>query len=176
MLNISIGAAFLLLWTEENGSFFIFCSNKNPSNIINKHDDQCRRPTLAMNDYRMEPEVFLLAAPSHSWSGCNMHSRSAGSCSTCKNRSTEPPCQADIKVTLTSNTSILPRCAMPCPADCRSVWKALEHWSDMPPPSHSLIRDKDQFGGETLVAWEHLWTAAVFCWVSTTGMCPRRIV
>lgn len=71
---------------------------------------------------------------------------------------------------------ILPRCAVPCQADCRSVWKALEHWSDMPPPSRSLIRDKDQFGGETLVAWEHLWTAAVFCWVSTTGMCPRRSV
>lgn len=116
----------------------------------------------------MEPEEFLRAEPSHSWSGCNMHSRLEGSCSTCKNKEHIVTMWGWHQSHNKRRTSILPcLCCAKLTAD---------QFGRICPPYPCLIRDKDHFSREKLVAWEHLWMAAVFCWVSIMGMCPRRSV
>ena len=67
-----------LLWQFSGGLLsFGFSSSKKV---------HCMRPTWARTDCRTEPGGFLQAEPSRSWSGCNMHSQWAGSCSTCRHR------------------------------------------------------------------------------------------
>lgn len=78
-----------------------------------------------------------------------------------KQRGTESLYEADIKVTTNTEHWFCP--SLLCQVDYRSHTHTT-----------SLIRDKDQFSGEELAAWEHLWMAAVFCWVRITGMRPRR--
>lgn len=68
------------------GKFSILVDSKVAVCPILLIEVQCRRPTWARIGYRMEPARFLLAEPSHSWLGCNMHSQLEGSCSTCKNK------------------------------------------------------------------------------------------
>lgn len=57
--------------------------------------------------------------------------------------------------------------------DYRSVWRA---WELQSKPPQCLIGDGDQLSGETPVARERLGMAAVFRWVSMTGMCSQRNV
>lgn len=44
------------------------------------------------------------------------------------------------------------------------------------PPPPAQLETRIQSSGEKLVAWEHLWMAAVCCWVRIMGLRPRQSV
>lgn len=104
-----------------------------------------------------------------------MHSLLAGSCSTCKQKE-----HTGHHMRLTSRSQQIQNIdsawSVPVPAWLQISLEGMGTTPPPTPPCRSLIRDKDQFSGEKLVAWEHLWMAAVFRWVSIMGMCSRRSV